>query len=153
MHFPAKAVDLADTFNKYCAAALGKTTLRSQNGEHGLNHIAIHTDYAKTWDITSVDNHYTMTCPFSEEQLNEVQEIFKNKKSFNMSVKNENGRLTVKFHKIHLEEIADLYNETDIKIQYHNKDHEIIEAGYAEIRLQQLIKAPWFKRITGNRFA
>jgi hypothetical protein len=55
------------------------------------------------------------------------------------------GKFSVRFHKNHLDEIAELFNEDSIKHKYHKADFDVIQSGYNEIKLRQLVNAPWFK--------
>lgn len=147
LQYPAKIIDLADHLNKRCATLQNKATLRSHNGKHGLNHLVIAENYLKTWTIkfNIENNQYTLSCPFTNTELNTIKPGFQKNRSANMSLQFIDDKLCLSFHKIHLDEICELFDETQLQHEYYNKDFESIQTGKIELRLQDLVKAPWFK--------
>lgn len=143
---PANIIDLADHLNKRCATLLNKTTLRSRNKKHGLNYLVIDINYRKTWKIEfNRDNHqYTLSCPYTSSELKIIIPGLNKIKSSNSAFERIDGKLCLSFHKIHANEICDIFHELQLQREYFGKDFIAVQTGKIELRLQDLIKAPWF---------
>lgn len=144
---PAKIIDLADHLNKRCATIQGKTTLRSNNKSHGLNHLIINKNYTKTWsiDFSDTNHYYTLSCPFTGNELKTVKAELERFKSSSFTIQIDNNKASIMFHQKDADKVCEIFHESHLQNEYFKSDAAAIRLGKLELRLRDFIKAPWFK--------
>ena len=143
-------IDLANNLNKLCAAIKKKTSLRSPDNRHGLQHLRI-TDlnYDTFWAITLKQDEYilTVTLDSKETAVEALHCIgkFLIDCPVQPQINLNNNNIRIAFKVCDLEEIARALAEDNIKKQFHPEDYQAIRTAYEHLDLQDLMQAPWFK--------
>lgn len=147
LEYEANLIDLLDNLTKYSAAVTYKaTTIRSTNGEVGLNHLVIKPDFTKTWTakLDPVTNHYQLFCEFGPRSRQYLKQALMQRKhpAFQLSF-SEQG-IHCQFPHSVLPDISALFSEMSLIQEFHPTDYAAIVHAKNEIRLQNLMAAPWF---------
>ena len=142
-------INLANNLNKLCAAIEKKTSLRSPDNRHGLQHLRI-TDlnYDTFWEVALKQDEYIFTVTLDKEEtaveaLHSISRLLVDCSAQPRINLNKNN-MTLNFKVSDLEDLDRALAEDNIKIQFHLEDYQIIKEAYEHLDLQDLMRAPWF---------
>lgn len=133
---PAPVIRLIDGIHQYGAILMGKATLRSKDGTHGLHNLRIKSDYRVCCNVDKNKNIYTLSYKIPQEYVEKFLAILDKK------------NITKYFYKDNKINICFVENNIPtINVPLDQLPHyKDIAAGNKEIELQDAIEVPFFKK-------
>lgn len=145
----ASLINFIDNLNNFSAGCLGKTTLLSENKQLYLQHMRIKVDHKVLWTAryNPLTHCYTLEYSHNDQTiLDNILKIFKQQGIANRcSLQLENAGINLVFHESDRTLLTNNFNELVVQEAIHPEEFAAIEHAKAELVLQDLVQAPWFK--------